>query len=925
MPEPNISGFQAAIDRFDRSVTSLNATAEKLATLAGTLGSGDGVAITAQSNQKPPTGFAAFTKSMGAAATSNQAAFTKTQAAGSDGASAQRFSGQQQGGSGGHGGFLAGIAARGGTSGGGLAGAGASVAPSAGMAAAGFGASVAGAIKSPMGMAATAGTIAGAGIGALASFGQASLPSQVAISSYTRSQSLFGMSSQTSRNLAYGSNGNNLNMLGQSPADASAGQSTINSIGNYDPSSQRFQTAQGGANAIGIANPGQSYSQDANFMAVMTDPQMNRALNMSGIQDTMLQRGGKTDSLANEQSAIMKRLTGKTSMSQTDFNAKIGGLNSSGNQYLQDKFGADIAAELTASFALQNRLSQGMNAAGKTGANPKMNNTDITNLLTDAAKGKQKALDTLKKYGAPESDIQAIQRKNAVSTATQADLANDFTSGLVAATTALGGLDKFLEKILNIPGVKQVAEVAGFLGTAESFLGFSGGGTVHDMDTLPVYYFSPGGTIPADLGNGIGPSQSQMVDWFGGIGDASNDTTVPFAGVTTQVNKKVAGTVKEIGDEIGQKDPGYVTTAGGFRTSIGATTSNIPYSMHQLGLAIDINAADNPYLGNSGTIVKHPKVIKAFEDHGWYWGGNWGAGGRDQQHFQLEMTNGMKAGGGSAGTSTSTSKSKSSSSSASGGGGGGGAPSSISEAANVASALGGGGGGGGSAPAKETTKATSTGGSGSGGGGAKTGDYVTIAKALMSVDGFNKKAAAGAVGAIAGESGGNPEILQSGTTVAGNKDGGGLIQWTPISAHANFITGNASKDMATQIPAIKTYVESRGLGGVKALNASSSPQAAATLFSKMLAPAAAGSDIVSSVVTSTYAKLASGTSQSFPAPSQKKPSGSNTVNLTVANGSIVSNGTSKTSASHSSREFITVIKDLRKSEDLYAAIANGDH
>jgi len=531
-----------ALSSFDGTVTKLEAAIEKLSSLsdksAGPHGGFDGgnaggARISGQQTSDGTgyvSGLAArfgstkggqFAQAMGAGATSTQAAFGKQgarhQGGNGEGVAASnqaQFSGgqQQNGGGasfGGRGGFLAGMAAKGGTAAGTTGGA--LGTPSPGGAAIGLGSSVAGAVMNPsLNPLQTAGTIAGATIGAVASFGAASLPTQVDISSYTRSQSLFGISNFTARNRAYGANGNNINMLGQNAADASAGQSTINSLGNYG-NGARYQTANAGAAGIGIANPGQSYAQDANFMAIMTDPQMSRQLNMSGIQNTMLTRGGGTNSLATMQSSIMKRLTGSSSMSQSAFNAKIGGLNTSGNKYLQQQFGGDIAAQMTSSFALQNRLEQGMNAQGKSGANAKMSDAQVSSLLQNASKGKQGALDTLGKYGAPESDIQALQKKNAVSTATQGDISQNFTAGLTAATTALGGFDKAVEKIINLPGIKQLAGGGGgFLGTVKSFTGLFAAGGV-----LPGY--APGkDTVPAMLSPGEGVLTPEATKAVGG-------------------------------------------------------------------------------------------------------------------------------------------------------------------------------------------------------------------------------------------------------------------------------------------------------------------------------------------------------------------------------------------------------------------------
>ena len=70
-------------------------------------------------------------------------------------------------------------------------------------------------------------------------------------------------------------------------------------------------------------------------------------------------------------------------------------------------------------------------------------------------------------------------------------------------------------------------------------------------------------------------------------------------------------------------------------------------SMHANGLAIDINPKQNPYvknetsipagseykLKNMGTIEPDSKIVKAFKEKGWTWGGDWKSL-KDYQHFQ---------------------------------------------------------------------------------------------------------------------------------------------------------------------------------------------------------------------------------------------------------------------------------------------------
>lgn len=55
-------------------------------------------------------------------------------------------------------------------------------------------------------------------------------------------------------------------------------------------------------------------------------------------------------------------------------------------------------------------------------------------------------------------------------------------------------------------------------------------------------------------------------------------------------------------------------------------------SIHALGLALDINWNDNPYGRKDGTIRKFPRIVKAFKDAGFYWGGTWST--PDDMHFQ---------------------------------------------------------------------------------------------------------------------------------------------------------------------------------------------------------------------------------------------------------------------------------------------------
>jgi len=73
-------------------------------------------------------------------------------------------------------------------------------------------------------------------------------------------------------------------------------------------------------------------------------------------------------------------------------------------------------------------------------------------------------------------------------------------------------------------------------------------------------------------------------------------------------------------------------------------------SMHANGTAIDINPKQNPYVKNGtsipagseyklnvkGTIEPGSKIVKAFKERGWIWGGDWESL-KDYQHFQKKI------------------------------------------------------------------------------------------------------------------------------------------------------------------------------------------------------------------------------------------------------------------------------------------------
>jgi hypothetical protein len=136
------------------------------------------------------------------------------------------------------------------------------------------------------------------------------------------------------------------------------------------------------------------------------------------------------------------------------------------------------------------------------------------------------------------------------------------------------------------------------------------------------------------LGTTLAPIAT-MIRYFGPLGDPSQETTVPFAGHTVQINKVLAGNVTELGQKLAAAGfSGYIRTVGGFRTSVGASGSPIPYSMHQFGAAFDINEDGGPD-GNWQTMTLPRQLVSICASMNWFCGENWGGGSRDGGHFQF--------------------------------------------------------------------------------------------------------------------------------------------------------------------------------------------------------------------------------------------------------------------------------------------------
>jgi hypothetical protein len=119
--------------------------------------------------------------------------------------------------------------------------------------------------------------------------------------------------------------------------------------------------------------------------------------------------------------------------------------------------------------------------------------------------------------------------------------------------------------------------------------------------------------------------------------------------------------------------------------------------------------------------------------------------------------------------------------------------------------------------------------------------------------GLSANAAAGVLGNIEQESGGNVESKGDG--------GGGLIGFTPLPS--GYVTGNTSADLQTQEKAIQAWINNHG--GLQALNAAStSPTAAATYFMNQDERPAAATANLANRIASAVAVAAAAASGNWP-------------------------------------------------------------
>jgi D-alanyl-D-alanine carboxypeptidase len=131
------------------------------------------------------------------------------------------------------------------------------------------------------------------------------------------------------------------------------------------------------------------------------------------------------------------------------------------------------------------------------------------------------------------------------------------------------------------------------------------------------------------------PPEPVMIRYFGPLADPSREITIMFAGHPVTINRILAGNLAAAGHAVTVAGlAGEIRDIGGFRTSVGASGSPIPFSMHQFGAAFDINEDGGPN-GDWHTMQLDPRLVSLLASFHWFCGENWGGASRDGGHFQF--------------------------------------------------------------------------------------------------------------------------------------------------------------------------------------------------------------------------------------------------------------------------------------------------
>lgn len=314
------------------------------------------------------------------------------------------------------------------------------------------------------------------------------------------------------RKYVFGSRNANNIMWAQNVADASAAAFTATRNSGFTPLSPgtrnvnpQFSGYLGNIKDLSVLNPMMNAATTANMFGTLSSTRGLYASMMYGYQP-VLGPGGRVDrsALGSFTDSVLQRAYGNTSVNPRQLAAGLGQngiLNANINAYVNAAGGNAQTVQ-----ALEDYVT-GRNTAGQHG----ISGTQFDSLLNayEAGGSKGKAAgNKLKKIGITNSILQSQKDVTAAEAQNTSDLLDSFGPAIKKANEALAGFHDFLNRIVNIPGWKQI------LGYTSAFSSVFGGVATSAFGALGGYGVARviggrgGGLMPLTTGRSLVPGST---------------------------------------------------------------------------------------------------------------------------------------------------------------------------------------------------------------------------------------------------------------------------------------------------------------------------------------------------------------------------------------------------------------------------------
>lgn len=731
---------------------------------------------------------------------------------------------------------------------------------------------------------------------AVVAYGQAKMPAQLALNAL-QVQSAFGAppgqtNSSTftqTRVAALGTGQGTGQVFAQSTTDALMGYSTLQQIaGQSSVNASAVGRAAKQQMAMGAyANPGMSMKQAANISAWMYRPMTSYSMMQMGYPIQPRRFGANRANQINSPAEVQAGMLLKWDRGGIPKPSTLRHWLSNGGIAAGNLKALGAPAGFGAEMLSTDQLFSG----GPNGSLPRMKVGQVNQIYKTldnpdtTADQKQKVENQLAKYGVSKSEVMSIQTANGASQTSLSDQSSAFAQTLKSTTNALTTIQMKISGELKATGADKMMGHVG--GTTGAFHGANVGGGGFTR-ALGKFTHSVGSIVSNVRGGGSRtmydsldltsiPTDAQMVAYYPHDPRTSGSTSLFKNATLVTISNSAGNPDCDVLDvEPGAAPSSYITTflkahqSAGDTGTIYTNTSSWDSVKSQVGtLPVDYWVADwtgtAPSGGLAGAIGVQYATSSGYDtsiitDNNWPPGAHHsGSGGSSSASATASididgsgLTASLLAGESIASEKEGETVTGAATGSISAGsgfygdkGGAGAGFSSMTDFAGTSPTTTNGG-----QTSVTSSKAASTGAASTGGSGTTAGydmaNLLTIAKYMMA-HGYQRAAAAGIAGCIAGESGGNPESSGSG--------GDGLIGWTPPSTGPP-LTGNAAADLVTQEAAIVTYNQNNGSSNIATLNAETNPVSAADFYSQSFErPAVTDSDVKSAVATTIYSEL----------------------------------------------------------------------